>query len=202
MGVAVDRPHLDAPPSGPTVPTTTDDEFAAFMADASPGLAHTAWLLTGDEHQAEELVQEALTRTFLAWHKVRSRDPHAYARRVLVGRRLNDKVKRQRERSYDPPALPDGTAESGEHAVIDRDRLVRALATLTPRQRRIVVLRHLIGLSEQEVAHDLGVSLGTIKSTSSRGLAQLRAVLESADDAARSPHPGTAQHDGTARRTP
>lgn len=161
-----------------------------FMADASPRLARTAWLLTGDEHLAEELVQEALTRTFLAWGRVRTRDPYGYARRVLVGRRRGDQLKRSREPSYAPPALPDGAAEGGERTVIDRDRLVRALATLTPRQRRIVVLRHLIGLSEQEVAHDLGVSLGTIKSTASRGLAQLREVLESADDA-QSPQHGS-----------
>jgi RNA polymerase sigma-70 factor (sigma-E family) len=175
----------------PAAPTTPDEEFAAFMADASPTLAHTAWLLTGDEHLAEELVQEALTRTYLAWHRVRRRDPHAYARRVLVGRRVTDRARRSREPSYAPPALPDGAAEGGERTVIDRDRLVRALATLTPRQRRIVVLRHLVGLSEQEVAHDLGVSLGTIKSTASRGLAQLREVLESADDHAQPTQHGT-----------
>jgi RNA polymerase sigma-70 factor (sigma-E family) len=154
------------------------------MAEASPRLAHTAWLLTGDEHLAEELVQEALTRTFLAWRKVGHRDPYAYARRALVGRRAGDRLKRTREAPHAPPTLPDAATEGGESAVIDRDRLVRALATLTPRQRRIVVLRHLVGLSEQEVAHDLGVSLGTIKSTASRGLTQLRRVLESADDAA------------------
>ncbi len=183
MGTAVDRPPLARSTRGSTVPSDDDDEFAAFMAEASPRLAHTAWLLTGDEHLSEELVQEALTRTFLAWRKVRGRDPYGYARRVLVGRRLGEHVTRQRERAYDPPRLPDGRTEGGERTVIDRDRLVRALATLTPRQRRIVVLRHLIGLSEQEVAHDLGVSLGTIKSTASRGLTQLREVLETADDA-------------------
>ena len=76
-----------------------------------------------------------------------------------------------------PTDLPETSrdAAAGQHA--DRDQLVRALATLTPRQRRIVVLRHLEGLSEREVADDLGVSLGTVKSTASRGLAQLRAVL-------------------------
>ncbi|MCL1869378.1 MAG: SigE family RNA polymerase sigma factor [Promicromonosporaceae bacterium] len=162
---------------------TSDEEFAAFMADASPRLAHTAWLLTGDEHLAEELVQEALTRTFLAWRKVRGRDPYAYARRVLVGRRHHDRRARHREPAHD--TLPESHADDAGRSVIDRDQLVRALATLTPRQRRIVVLRHLVGLSETEVADDLGVSLGTIKSTASRGLAQLRQVLEQADGAAR-----------------
>lgn len=57
---------------------------------------------------------------------------------------------------------------------------MRALATLTARQRRVVVLRHLVGLTEREVADDLGVSVGTVKSTASRGLAQLRSVLGAA----------------------
>ena len=155
-------------------------EFAAFMATAAPQLAKTAWLLTGDEHQAEELVQEALTRTFMGWRKAR-REPMAYARKMLAGRRLAQKRSRFREPSMGQ--VPDTHLESGERTVAERDRLTRALATLTERQRKIVVLRHLMGLSEQEVATDLGVSLGTIKSTASRGLAQLRAVLEAEEDA-------------------
>lgn len=67
-----------------------------------------------------------------------------------------------------------------QHA--ERDQLVRALATLSTRQRKIVVLRHLVGMPEQEVARDLGVSLGTVKSTASRGLAQLRSVLGAIND--------------------
>jgi RNA polymerase sigma-70 factor (sigma-E family) len=163
------------------VTSAATDEFTAFMADASPRLAHTAWLITGDEHLAEELVQEALTRTFLAWRKVRHRDPYSYARRVLVGQRHGEKAKRIREPLVAPPALPDVARDGEEGTVIERDRLARALATLTQRQRDIVVLRYLVGMSEQEVADDLGVSLGTVKSTASRGLAQLRDVLESAD---------------------
>lgn len=93
---------------------TLADEFTAFVREATPALARTAWLLCGDEHQADELVQRALTRTYLKWSTARDRDPLAYARRVL--------------------------------------------ATLTHRQRRIVVLRHLVGLSEREVAEELGVS--------------------------------------------
>jgi RNA polymerase sigma-70 factor (sigma-E family) len=154
-------------------------EFADFMAANSDSLVQTAWLLTGNADQAEELVQETLTRVFMNWRKAR-KEPLAYARRMLTGRRAAAQRNQLRE-----PALaqvPDQVIEGKERAVADRDRLNRALATLTDRQRKIVVLRHLMGLSEQEVADDLGVSLGTIKSTASRGLAQLREFLEADDE--------------------
>jgi RNA polymerase sigma-70 factor (sigma-E family) len=159
------------------VPTGVDRdvEFTAFMIEASPALARTAWLLCGNSHRAEELVQQALLRTYLAWPTARQRDPLAYARRTLSNLRIDTWRSSRREvLTPDPPEL--GTdGEADRHA--ERDQLVRALATLTARQRRIVVLRHLEGLTEREVADDLGVSIGTVKSTASRGLAQLRTVL-------------------------
>lgn len=169
--------------SGPAV--DRDTEFTAFMADAAPALARTAWLLCGDEHRAEELVQQALMRTYLAWSTARERDPLAYSRRVLANLRIDTWRKHRREVLTAPSELPDGAVNADAERHAERDRLVRALATLSIRQRRIVVLRHLVGLSEREVAADLGVSLGTVKSTASRGLGQLRAVLaESSGDLA------------------
>jgi RNA polymerase sigma-70 factor (sigma-E family) len=165
------------------VGATYAEEFTAFMRGAAPALARTAWLLCGDEHLADELVQLALTRTYLSWRTARERDPLAYARRVLANQRIDLWRKRRREVLTAPaelPERPDGGTRTAEHQE-ERDQLVRALSTLSPRQRRIVVLRHLVGLSEREVADDLGVSLGTVKSTASRGLAQLRSVLDSAD---------------------
>nr|WP_166850297.1 SigE family RNA polymerase sigma factor [Isoptericola sp. BMS4] len=165
------------------VGTSYEEEFTAFMRDAAPALARTAWLLCGDEHLADELVQQALTRTFLSWRKARERDPLAYARRTLANLRIDHWRRRRREVLTEPTALPEGAERrsAAEHHA-ERDQLVRALATLSTRQRRIVVLRHLVGLTEREVARDLGVSLGTVKSTASRGLAQLRSVLGAADD--------------------
>lgn len=157
-----------------------DAEFAAFMADCTPALARTAWLLCGDAHQADELVQQALVRTYLAWPRARERDPLAYARRVLANLRVDGWRRRRREVLVDPGDLPPGsepTVPSGADRLAERDRIVRALGTLTTRQRRVVVLRHLEGLSEREVADDLGVSVGTVKSTASRALARLRASL-------------------------
>ncbi|WP_069387377.1 SigE family RNA polymerase sigma factor [Cellulosimicrobium cellulans] len=181
----------DAPDDGPPdhvpllrVATDREQEFTDFMEHAAPRLARTAWLLCGDAHQADELVQQALTKTYLRWTTARERDPYAYARRALATSRVDQWRRRRREVLVAPADVPEsavGSATAETHA--ERDRLVRALATLTRRQRRIVVLRHLVGLTEREVADDLGVSVGTVKSTASRGLAQLRSVLSAADAA-------------------
>jgi RNA polymerase sigma factor (sigma-70 family) len=80
--------------------------------------------------------------------------------------------------------MPETPVPGAQDAHARRDQLVRALALLTPRQRRVVVLRHLEGLSEKEVADDLGVSVGTVKSTASRALVTLRGALQD-DDGAR-----------------
>lgn len=157
-------------------------EFAAFMATAAPLLGRTAWLLCGDVHQADELVQQALVRTYLAWPRARERDPLAYARRTLANLRIETWRRRRREVLVAPSHLPEHGDTGGTRGYEDRDRLVRALAGLTARQRRIVVLRHFEGLSEAEVAADLGVSVGTVKSTASRSLARLRVVLTDTDD--------------------
>jgi RNA polymerase sigma-70 factor (sigma-E family) len=154
-----------------------DAEFTVFMAEHAADLRRTAWLLVGDTHRAEELAQEALARTYASWSRARERDPLAYARRVLANLRIDTWRRRRREVLTDH--VPE-TAAQGEHgSADDRDQLARALALLNAKQRRVVVLRHLVGLSEAEVAADLGISVGTVKSNASRALATLRAALES-----------------------
>jgi len=171
-----------------------DEDFTAFVTDHQADLLRTAWLLCGDTHRAEELTQQALVRTYGAWSRAGAGDPLAYARRVLVNLRIDTWRRRRREVLVAPEDLPDDVAHPGtaphrstaDHQA-DRDQLVRALATLSPRQRRVVVLRHLVGLPEADVAADLGISVGTVKSTSSRALAQLRATLSDAPDGAAPP---------------
>lgn len=165
----------------------TDEEFTAFVSAHQQDLLRTAWLLVGDAHRAEELVQQALVRTYVAWSRARTGDTLAYARRVLVNLRTDTWRRRRREvLVHEVPDAPDaGRAATDVHA--DRDRLMRALGTLTTRQRRTVVLRHLVGLSEAETADALGVGVGTVKSTTSRALALLRDVL--AQDGADVPTP-------------
>lgn len=152
-----------------------DREFTAFMAAHVGDLLRTAWFLVGDHHRAEELTQQALVRTYSAWPRAREGDPLAYTRRVLVNLRVDTWRRRRREVLTD--RLPDPGVPDAATRVADRDQLVRALALLTTRQRRIVVLRHLVGLPEAEVAAALGVSVGTVKSTASRGLATMRAAM-------------------------
>lgn len=201
---ADDEPDESPPPDAvlPVVRVVTshEQEFSDFMASAAPRLARTAWLLCGDEHLADELVQQALTRTYLHWRTARERDPYAYARRTLANLRVDTWRRRRREVLVAPPDLPETASDPRADQHAERDVLVRALATLTARQRRVVVLRHLVGLSEREVADDLGVSVGTVKSTASRGLAQLRSVLGAADAAPDSPTPHPTTRSTDARR--
>ncbi len=130
-------------------------------------------------HQAEELTQQALVRTYLKWSTAREGEPLAYARKVLANLRIDSWRKRRRE--VLSSALPERESADSAGMLAERDRLVRALLTLPPRQRRFVVLRHLMGLREAEVADDLGVSVGTVKSTVSRSLSRLRKALEEQD---------------------
>ncbi|MFI2753707.1 SigE family RNA polymerase sigma factor [Cellulomonas sp. P22] len=160
-----------------------DAEFTVFATAAQDDLGRMAWLLTGDTHAAAELVQVALVRTYVAWPRARERDPLAYARRVMANARIDVWRRRRREVLVAPEDVPDGFTAAQGAAVEDRDELVRALAALSTRQRRVVVLRYLMGLSEREVADDLGVSVGTVKSQASRGLRRLRTSLgEPVDD--------------------
>lgn len=144
------------------------------MASSEHDVLRTAWFLVGNTHHAEDLAQEALARTYAAWPRAR-RDPLAYTRRVLVNVRTDTWRRRRREVLIDPSDLPESTG-SPAGTVESRDLVVRALGALTPRQRRVVVLRYLLDLSEAEVAADLGISVGTVKSTASRALSQLRDV--------------------------
>ncbi len=163
-----------APPGG----TTRDVEFTAFMVEAEPLLGRMAWLLCGDVYRAEELVQQTLVRTYVAWPRARAGDPVAYARRTLAHLRIDGWRKHRREILVGTDEPFTGTTPSGTQRLVDRDALVRALAYLPERRRRVVVLRYLMDLSEREVADDLEVSVGTVKSTASRGLAQLRGLLQ------------------------
>jgi DNA-directed RNA polymerase specialized sigma24 family protein len=105
-------------------------EFASFMASSAPALARTAWLLCGDTHQAEELVQQALVKTYLSWPQARRGEPLAYARRVLANLRIDRWRRRRREVLMSSDTLPDRTDDcqnpADQHA--ERDRLTRALA--------------------------------------------------------------------------
>lgn len=154
-----------------------DDAFDEFAAAATQPLLRLGWLLSGNAEQAQDLAQAALVRTFGAWHRVRQDDALAYARRVLVNLHT-DWLRRRPWREQPAGTLPDRAAPQRDHdAVDDRMSLVAALQRLTRRERATVVLRYYVDLSEGETADTLGVSVGTVKSVSSRALAKLRTTL-------------------------
>lgn len=151
------------------------ESFRAYVAARSPALLRTAYLLTGHRADAEDLLQTSLAKTYLAWSRIRDRDAvEAYVRRVMV----NTQTSRWRRRRVDEvpmPAPPD--RPSGRDATADldlHDALWQALATLPARQRAMVVLRYYEDLTEAQTAEALGVSVGTVKSTTARALARLR----------------------------
>jgi len=155
-----------------------DAEFADFMAGSLGALHRTAFLLCGDVDRADELTQHALERTYRAWPRARERDPLSYARRVLVNVRIDGWRRTRREVLTDPLALPERAAEWTDPDVARRDEVLRALLLLPLRQRRVVVLRYLLDLSEAQVAAELDIPLGTVKSTASRALVTLRSTLD------------------------
>lgn len=155
-----------------------DREFSAFAEQAGPVLGRMAWLLCGDVHRAEELVQQTLIRTYMAWSRARQTDPIAYARRTLANLRIDAWRKVRHERLTAPEALPDHPTPSVVVAHGERDALVRGLLRLPLRRRQVLVLRYLMDMSEREVAADLDISLGTVKSTAARALSQLRSILD------------------------
>lgn len=161
-----------------------DEAFCAFVATHRDRLVRAAILVCGNPDRAEDLVQTALARLYVAWPRLdREGRVEAYARRIIINAQI-DETRRpwRRERSgldgVDVPATPSGAWE-------DRDELWRAIRSLPRRQRQVVVLRHYWGLSVEETAVDLRVSTGTVKSQSSAALAKLRTALAADPQATR-----------------
>jgi RNA polymerase sigma-70 factor (sigma-E family) len=156
-----------------------DLAFLEFVRSRAAPLHRMAYLLCGDWHLADDLVQETLAKSFRHWHRIQRADnPDAYVRRMLV-----NEVRRHWRRHRNAagpvdvtawePGVPDDAA-----AVTNRVVLFQALLSLPARQRATVVLRYLEGMSERETAAILGCGEGTVKSQTSRALGSLRTFLE------------------------
>lgn len=177
--------------TGPVTRADIDREFREFVTGRSPALLRTAYLLGGDWATAEDLLQVALTKTYLAWLRLGTIEAiEPYARRVLVNTATSWWRRRWHgERPTD--VLPDMPASDGLDERLERDRLWRHVVTLPARQRAVLVLRFYEDQSEAETARLLGVSVGTVKSQCARALASLRARLaaEGIEPAASLPAP-------------
>jgi RNA polymerase sigma-70 factor (sigma-E family) len=155
------------------------EDFAEFVRARSAALARTAYLLSGDRHLAEDLLQEALSRAAERWRALvrDGRDPEPYVRRVLYTRAV-DGWRRRRRRpevlSQAPPELgsPGDDAEAVARRLVLRDALLR----LTPRQRAVLVLRFYEDRSEVETADLLSCSVSTVKSQTRHALGRLRVL--------------------------
>jgi RNA polymerase sigma-70 factor (sigma-E family) len=182
---------MDRPPDDRTGATTVlpgaerrsaqdarDADFAAYLAARQPSLLRTAYLLTGNRHDAEDLVQVAFAKLYLSWDKVRDQGSiDGYVRRILVNEHnsLWRRAWKKREHTADDSVLH---ALDRPHHDSPDDGVGAALwdvvQTLPRRARAVVVLRYYEELSEAETAGVLGISVGTVKSQTSRALAALR----------------------------
>ncbi|MEV8513244.1 SigE family RNA polymerase sigma factor [Dactylosporangium sp. NPDC051484] len=154
-----------------------EEDFREFVALRSKALLRTAYLLAGDWATAEDLLQIALTKTFLAWKRlghIEAVEP--YARRVLVN--TSTSWWRRRWHGERPTeVLPEGAAADQIEESLERDAMWRHVRALPNRQRAVLVLRYYEDQSEADTARLLGVSVGTVKSQTSRALATLRERL-------------------------
>ncbi|WP_067830762.1 SigE family RNA polymerase sigma factor [Actinomadura kijaniata] len=150
--------------------------FEEFVEHRLAALFRYACVLTGDRHDAEDLVQEALARTGAAWWRVRRRhDPEGYVRTAMVRIWANRRRRRGREHlTADPPERP--VEDAGLDRVTGDAAFDAALAGLPPRMRAVLVLRYLDQLPDAEIAAVLGCSAGTVRSQAARALAKLRAA--------------------------
>ena len=153
-----------------------DEEFASYVRARQHRLLRAAYLVCGDAHLAEDLLQGALTKLATRWDKLRHENPDAYVRRILYRDAVSSWRRTRRESLSSLPLIEvpvgDRSAQTGQ-----RVDLERALAELTPKQRAVVVLRFFEDRSELEAAEVLGVSVGTVKSQTHAALARLRTLL-------------------------
>jgi RNA polymerase sigma-70 factor (sigma-E family) len=156
-----------------------EEEFRRYVAARSPALHRTAYLLTGNHSDAEDLLQTGLAKTYLAYDRIRDKGAlDAYVRKTLVSTQTSFWRRRSRGREFATEQLPERPVDPSAPDVAEqaamRDSLWRALARLGPKQRAVVVLRYYEDLSEGETADILGISVGTVKSQGARALATLR----------------------------
>ena len=164
-----------AEPAALTLPYPS---FASYVRARQPVLLRTARSLTANPSDAEDLLQTALTKTYVAWERIEDhRALDGYVRRALLNTRTSQWRKRRVdefvcEELPEPESVPGGNDPAEQQAL--HDAMWRAIMKLPARQRAMVVLRYYEDLSEVQTAEVLGVSVGTVKSAVSRALGKLR----------------------------
>jgi RNA polymerase sigma-70 factor (sigma-E family) len=163
-----------------------DPAFTEFVATRSAVLLRTAYLLTGDRHLAEDLLQTALIKAYPLWGGIREpRAAESYVRTAMVRTLINWRKRRAWTRERVAAEPPDTASMWSGDDVDSRVRLWPIVLTLPPRQRAVIVLRYYEDLTEPQTAAVLGCSTGAVKSHHARAMRTLRARLDSPEDARR-----------------
>ena len=156
--------------------TARDAAYTDFVAARQTHLRRIAYAICGDWHRADDLLQTALVKLYVAWPRVQHQGKEeAYVRRIMVRAHIDETRRPWRRETagldgHDPAAREDLPSE-------ERSALFDALQQLPLMQRKVVVLRHWLGLSVAETADELGIGEGTVKSHTSRGVEKLKAAL-------------------------
>jgi RNA polymerase sigma-70 factor (sigma-E family) len=151
-----------------------DDEFTEYFMARAAGLRRLGYVLSGDWHTADDMVQATFLKLLRHWRRIRTESIDAYARRVLVNTYLSHRRSRRREEVV--AHVPDRPTDCGVEPQ-GRPDVAEVLARLPARQRAVVVLRYLEDLPVAEVAQLLGMAEGTVKSQAARGVEALRRAL-------------------------
>ena len=152
-----------------------DADFAAYLQARQASVLRTAYLLSGDRHTAEDLTQTAFAKLYLAWDRVQDRESvDGYVRRILVNENNSLWRRGWKKREYSTDDMPDHDHATDRYDEGQRDAVWDIVQTLPRKARAVVVLRYYEQLSEAETAEVLGISVGTVKSQTSRALATLR----------------------------
>ncbi len=153
-----------------------DADFEAYMLARHSGFLRTAYLLTGDQHTAEDLVQTALAKLYLSWDKVQRRELiDGYVRRIIVNEHNSLWRRAWKRRELSTDTVPERPTGEDRHDEGRSAALWEFVQTLPRKQRAVIVLRYYEDLTEAETADILGISIGTVKSQASRALAGMRA---------------------------
>jgi RNA polymerase sigma-70 factor (sigma-E family) len=155
-----------------------EDEFREYVMARGPALLRAANQLTGHPLDAEDLLQSALTKTYLAWDRIEDRGAlDGYVRRAMVNINISQWRRRKLE-EYPSDELPETVSAEPAVAFTEaHEALEQALRELPERMRAAIVLRYYEDMTEPEIARTLGISVGTVKSTVSRAMAKLRTAL-------------------------
>jgi RNA polymerase sigma-70 factor (sigma-E family) len=157
--------------------------FEEFVASRAQALLRYGYVLTGNPHDAADLMQEALLKLRNVWSRVADEAPEAYARTTMA--RLHISIWRRRRRERLVSAVPDQAAPDESLVRVESEQgLWRLLATLPRRQRSVLVLRYYESLTDEEIAHVLGISRGTVRSQASRALEKLRGAWPTTNEPA------------------